>query len=52
MQGNSKAVANCKRTKCAAYEFVESHRRSNKVNTIKNNLMKDKDITKDNFLPG
>ena len=51
MQVNSKAVANCERPKCAACEFVKGHCRSNKVNTVKNNTLKEQEINKDNILP-
>ena len=40
VQGNSKAVANYERPKCAACEFVKVHHRHNKVNTTKKNHMK------------
>ena len=52
MQGNSKAVANCERTKCAACEFEKGHRRPNKVNTTKKNPMKDQELKKDHLMPG
>ena len=52
VQGNYKAVANFERPKCAACDFGEGHRRPNKVNTIKENHMKEKDIKKDPILPG
>ena len=52
VQGNSKAVANCERPKCAACEFVKGHLRPNKFNTIKNNPMKERDLNKDNLLLG
>ena len=52
MQGNSKVVSNCERTKCAACEFVKGHFRSNKVNKIKNNTMKEQEINKDHLLFG
>ena len=52
MKGNSKAVANCERTKCAAYEFGKGHCRPNKINTTKNNPMKEQDLKKDHLLPG
>ena len=47
VQGNSKAVA-----KCAACEFGKGHRQPNKVNTIKNNPMKEQELKKDHLLPG
>ena len=43
---------NCESTKCSACEFGKGHYRSNKVNTIKNNTIKEKDLNKDNLLPG
>ena len=52
VQGNSKAVANRERLKCAAYEFGKGHRRPNKVNTIKKNPMKKKYFKKDHLLYG
>ena len=52
MQGNSKAVANCERPKFAACEFGKGHRRPNKVNTIKNNPMKEQELKKGHLLPG
>ena len=52
MQGNSKAVANCKRPKCAACEFEKGHCQPNKINTIKKNPMKEQDLKKDHLLPG
>ena len=45
-------MANCERPKCAACEFGKFHRQPNKVNTIKNNPMKDQDLKKDHLLPG
>ena len=51
MQGNSKAVANFERPKCAACEFGKVHLRLNKVNTIKKNPMKEKELNKDYLLP-
>ena len=50
VQGNSKAVANCKRPKCAAYEFGKGHRQPNKINTIKKNPMKDQELKKYHLL--
>ena len=41
VQGNFKAVANFESPKCASCEFGKCHHRSNKVNTIENNPMKD-----------
>ena len=52
MQGNSKAVADCERSKCAACDFGKVHRQPNKVNTIKKNPMKEQELKKDNLLPG
>ena len=52
VQGNSKASANCERTKCAACEFVKGYRRPNKVNTTKNNLTKYQDLKKEHLMPG
>ena len=52
VQGNSKAVANCKIPKCAACEFGKVHRQPNKMNTIKNNTMKEQELKKDHLLPG
>ena len=52
VQGNPKAVANFERPKCAACGFGKGHFRSNKVNTIKNNNMKEQDLKKYHILPG
>ena len=52
MQGNSKAVANCERPKCDAYDFGKGRRQPNKINTIKKNPMKEQELKKDHFLPG
>ena len=52
VQGNSKAVANCERPKCALCEFGKGRRRPNKVNTIKKNTIKEQDLKKDHLLPG
>ena len=52
VQGNSKAVANCKMPKCAACEFGRGHSRTNKINTIKKNPMKKQELKKDHLLPG
>ena len=52
MKVNSKAVANCERPKYVACEFGKVHRRSNKINTIKKNTMKDQELKKDHIIPG
>ena len=52
VQGNSKVVANCESTKCAICEFGKGRRQYNKVNTIKNNPIKEQDIKKYHLLPG
>ena len=52
MQGNSKAVVNCERPKCAACEFGKVHLQSNKVNKTKNNTMKEQELNGDHLLPG
>ena len=52
MQGNSKAVTNCKRPKCAVCEFGKVHFLPNKINTIKKNPMKEQELKKDHLLPG
>ena len=52
VQRNSKAVDNYERLKCAACESGKGHHRPNKVNTIKKNPMKEKDLKKDHLLPG
>ena len=52
VQGHFKAVVNCESPKCAACEFVNGHICSNKLNTINNYPMKDKDLKKDHLLPG
>ena len=52
VQVNSKAVANCERPKCAAGESVKGRCQYNKINTIKNNPMKEQYIKKYHLLPG
>ena len=52
LQGNSKAVVNCGRPKCADYEFGKDHRRPDKINTMKKNYMKEQELRKDHLLPG
>ena len=52
VQGSSKVVANCERPTYSVCEFVKSHRRPNKVNKIKKNNMKEKELQKDHLLPG
>ena len=51
MQRNSKAVANYESPKCATCESGKGHRQPNKVNTMKNNHMKEKELKKDYLLP-
>ena len=50
MQGNSKAVANCERSKCAACEFGKVDCLPNKVNKIKKNTMNYQELKKDHLL--
>ena len=52
VQRNAKVVANCERPKYTDCEFGKGNFRSSKVNTTKNNLMKEQDINKDQLLPG
>ena len=52
VQGNSKAVTNCERPKYAACDFGKGHRRSNEVNTIKKNPMKEQELKKYHLLSG
>ena len=52
VQINSKALANCERPKCDVCDFGKAHFRSNKVNTINSNHMKEQDLQKDHLLPG
>ena len=49
---NSKVVANCERPNCASCELGKGHRQYNKVNTTKNNNMKEQELKKDHLLPG
>ena len=51
VQGNSKAVANCEITKCAACELGRGHCLPNKVNKTKNNPVKEQDLKKEHILP-
>ena len=37
---------------CDVCEFGKGHSQSNKLNAITNNPMKEKDLKKDNLLPG
>ena len=52
VQENSKALYICERPKFAAYGFVKVYRIPNKLNTIKNNPMKEQELKKDHLLPG
>ena len=52
LQVNSKAVDNFERTKFSACGFGKVQRLPNKVNTIKNNPMKEQDLNKDHLFPG
>ena len=52
MQGNTKAVAEFERSKCAACEFAVVHLQTNKVNTIKNNPMEEQELKKDHLWSG
>ena len=51
LQENYKTLANCERFKCDACEFGKGRRRSNKVNIINNNPMKEQELKKDHLLP-
>ena len=51
MKINSKSVAKCERPKCADFEFGKCDCLYTKLNTIKNNPMKDQELKKDNLLP-
>ena len=51
-QGNIKAGTNCESPKCFACEFGKGHCLPNKINTIKENPMKEQELNKDHFLPG
>ena len=52
MQRNPKAMSNYESTKCDAFEFGKFHCKFNKVNKIKNNLMKEQELKKDHIMPG
>ena len=52
MQVISKAVDNCERPKCDACDFGKGNRRPNKVNTIKNDPMKEQELKKYHLQPG
>ena len=52
MQLNSKAVSNFESPKCAACDFWKGCRQSNKINTIKNNPIKDQDLKNDRIMLG
>ena len=49
---NTKAVANCESTKCAACEFGKGCRRPNKLKTIKKKHMKEQELNEYHILPG
>ena len=51
MQVSSKSVGKCERSKFDVCEFGKDHCQSNKVNTIKDNPMKEKYLKKDHLLP-
>ena len=52
MQVNSKSVVDCESPKCNACEFGKGHCRSYKLNTTKKNPIMEKDLNKDNLIPG
>ena len=52
VQGNSKVLTKCERPKSDFCEFGKGHRQPNKVNTIKNNNMKEQELKKDNIMHG
>ena len=52
VQVNHKSLANREMPRCTDCDFVKGNSRTNKVNRIKNNPMKEQDIKKDHLLPG